>query len=232
MASTVPKYLHIRLEGSFCVVIQKNDSYRVRACTMAHKDHLFAINGKPRKYKQGDSFHFELKPDGLVTYKKWPHIDPTFKWSSKTTGNWVNDDSYYFITMDLPCPQQIMQDGTAEVVFGDNSSGLMPRDHILVYEIEDIDEVEITCKELGDQDIDDNGVFQMELGLKLNTPDDEVRKHAIMFYNTMLQKFFPDLYKDPKCRMKDIQFAPIRVPSVYTATTLECKSGGMIVGYP
>ena len=227
MASTPPQYLHIRLEGSFCIVIQKKDGYRIRACTITHPGHLFAINGDLVECGLRDSFHFELKPDGLVTYKDIPDIDPAFDWSSKTTGNWKNEDSYYFITMDLPCPKQIMQDGTARVVFGDDSRGLMPRDHILVYEIKDFDEVEITSKELGEQDIDECGVFQLELGLKLGTPTGTVHDHAIMFYNNMLEKLFPDLYKNPKCLLKDIQVSR----GLFT-TTLECKSGGMIVGFP
>src|ERR1700704_1275499 len=135
---TFPKLLHIRIEGSFCVVIQKQDSYRVRACTAVNLDHLLVVNDQQIPYKPGDSFHFQLKPDGLATCKSWPDIDPAFDWSNKTTGKWVNNGSYYFITMDLPCPQRIQQDGTCKVTFGDNTSGLMPRNHILIYEIKDI----------------------------------------------------------------------------------------------
>ncbi len=230
MSNTAPKYLHVRLEGAFCVVIKKNDGYRVRACTIAHAGHLFAINGELVDYDPGDSFHFELKPDGLVTYKDIPEIDPAFDWSNKTTSNWKDEDRYYFITMDLPCPKQIMQDGTARVMFGDDSRGLMPRDHILVYEVKDFDKVQIISKELGAQDIDGCGVFQLELGLKLGTPSGTVHDHAIMFYNNMVEKLFPDLYNNPKCRLKDIQVS--LSPRGLFTTTLECKSGGMIVGFP
>ena len=216
------QYLHIRIEGSFCVVIQKKDSYRVRACTAVNPDHLFVVNRQQIPYKPGDSFHFELTPDGLEPNNSWPVIDPAFDWSNKTTGNWTNKMSNYFITMDLPCPQQIQQDGTCRVTFDDNTSGLMPRNHILTYEIKDISKLKITCDKLGQQKIE-NGVFSLEIGLPLGTPDDQVRAHAIKCHNNMVQLFFPDLYKDKKCRLKDI--------GVET-TTLECKSGGMIVGYP
>lgn len=229
--ATPPQYLHIRLDGAFSVVIQDNDSYRVRACTIADSDHQFAINGNLVSYNPGDSFHFELKPNGLATYNDPPDIDPAFGWSDKATNNWNNDDSNYFITMDLPCPKQIMQDRTANVIFDDNSTGLMPGTHILVYEIKDFDEVKIVSKELGAQDIDSNGIFQLELGLPLGTSNKIVHDHAIMFYNNMLQKFFSGLYNTPSCRLKDIQVNPI--PGIYIfATTLECKNGGVIVGYP
>lgn len=231
-ATSTPQYLHIRIEGSFCVVIQKNDSYRIRACTMAHKDHLFAINGELIDYKPGKSFHFELKPDGLATYNSLPDIDPAFDWSKTDTSKWNNDDSYYFITMDLPCPAQIIEDRTARVTFGDDSKGLMPGNHILVYKILDFDEVEILSKDSDppDTDIDDNGIFQLELGLPPDTSAD-VRKHTIMFYNGMLQKLFPDLYNQKKYLLKDIQVPP-RAGIRIDTTTLECKSGGMIVGFP
>ena len=230
---TSPQYLHIRLEGPFSVVIQKNDTYRVRACTIADPDHQFVINGQQIPYKSGDSFHFELLPDGLETYNSWPDIDPAFDWSNKATSNWDNDESYYFITMDLPCPQRIMQDETARVIFDDYTSGLIPLNHVLVYAIEDFDKVKITSQELGAQDTDDNGIFRLELGLPPNTPVSTIHDHSLMCYNSMLQQFFPDLDKDKKCRLKDIEIIepppPVRYP---LTTTLECKSGGLIVGFP
>ena len=232
MGATAPKYLRIRLEGSFCVVIQKKNSYKIRACTPVDLDHLFAINGERKDYKPGDLFDFELKPYGLKTYKSWPEIDPAFDWSNKTTNKWDNKKSYYFITMDLPCPQQIIQDRTTRVIFADYTSGLMPRNHILIYEIEDYSRLQITSDKLGRQKIE-NGVFSLEIGLALGTSAGKVHEHTIRCHNNMVQRFFPDLSKDKKCLLKDIEVllpSPSIVQDLLT-TTLECKSGGMIVGF-
>lgn len=229
--ATPPQYLHIRLEGPFCVVIKKDDSYRIRACTIPDPDHKFVINGKEISYNPGDSFHFQLQPGGLETYEGWPDIDPAFDWSNKATTNWNDDGSNCFITMDLPYPQRIMQDETARVIFDDYTSGLMPLNHVLVYEIENFEKVKITSQELGDQDVDDNGIFRLELGLPPNTPIGTIHDHSLMCYNTMLQQFFPDLYKDKKCCLKDIEVIEPPSPVRHTeTTTLECKSGGLIVG--
>jgi hypothetical protein len=216
MATAPPKYLHVRLEGAFCVVIKKNDGYRVRACTIADSDHLFAINGEPIKDMKGKSFHFQLKPDGLETYTKWPDIDPAFDWSNETTADWDNNDSYYFITMDLPCPKQIRQDCTARVTFEDDSEGLMPQDHILGYEIKDPKKLQITCRELGPQKIDDNGNFTLEIGLPLDSSPGQVHDRAIMFYNKMLRKLFPTLSEDDSCVLNDID---ISEPGIHIVTT-------------
>jgi hypothetical protein len=223
MGVTSPKYLSIRLEGPFSVVIKNQNAYQIRVCTPRDPDHLFAVNGTQIQYKPGDSFHFALKPDGLATYNGWPDIDPAFDWSNKTTSKWIDDGSNYFITMDVPCPQQIRQDGTARVTFDNNQTAVMPLDHILIYGIKDMQKVQITCKELGSQTIDQNGVFQLELGLPQGTSSGTVHDHAIMFYNNMLKAFFPDLYNKADCRLKDI---------VVKTTTLECKNGGLIVGFP
>ena len=232
MGDNPPKFLRIRVEGSFCVVIQKDHSYQIRVCTIANTAHHFAVNGQEIKYKQGASFHFVLSPDGLATYNSWPDIDPAFDWSNKKTGKWNNDDSYYFITMDVPCPQEIMQDGTTRAIFADYSSGLMPLNHILTYEIQNSDQVRITCNELGGRQNIPDGIFQLEVGLPRGTSSSTIHDHAIMFYNDMVQMLFPDLYNDSKCRLKDIEVRPLPQPGSTGSrtTTFECKSGGMIVG--
>lgn len=225
--TSTPKFLHIRLEGSFCVVIQKNSSYKIRAGTPMDPDHLLAINGQQIPYKSGDSFHFELMPDGLETYNSWPEIDPAFDWSNKTTNNWDNNYSYYFIAMDLPCPKQIMQDCTTRVIFDDFSSGLMPHNHILIYEIKDFSKLRIASDTPNPAKIDQNGVLSLEIGLPRESSPSKVHDHTINCHNNMLKKFFPDLHKDKRCRLKDIEVSG----SLLDTTTLECKSGGMIVGY-
>jgi hypothetical protein len=224
--TSTPQFLRIRLEGSFCVVIQKKSSYKIRAGTPKDPDHLFAMNGQ--QIEPRNSFHFELKPHGLQTYTSWPEIDPAFDWSNKTTNKWDNNNSYYFISMDLPCPKQIMQDCTTRVIFDDFSSGLMPRNHILIYEIKDFSKLKITSNTPNPAKINQNGVFSLEIGLPLESSPNKVHDHTINCHNNMLKKFFPDLHKDKRCRLKDIE-----VPgSLLDTTTLECKSGGMIVGYP
>src|SRR6266852_978707 len=149
----MPKFLHLRLEGPFAIVIQHGKSYRICAFTALDATHHFLINDQEIKYKITDSYHFDLEGKGLKTYSKAPEIDPAFDWSNKPTNTWKYDDRNYFITLDLPCPLQIMQDRTARVKFADDSSGLMPLNHILVYEITDFKQVEINCRELGSQRI-------------------------------------------------------------------------------
>src|SRR5947208_1665542 len=124
-----PNFLHLRLEGPFAVVIQHGKAYRICAFTALDVNHRFFINDQEIKYEITGSYHFDLGGKGLKEYSKAPEVDPAFDWSNKSTNTWKYDDRKYFITLDLPCPLQILQDRTARVKFDDDSSGLSQLNH-------------------------------------------------------------------------------------------------------
>ncbi len=219
-----PTILRLRLEGAFGVAIQKGDSYRISAFTGRDPEHRFLINGQEVSYGQNDTFHFNLQSRGLKSYSQAPAVDPAFYWTNKSTPKWKYDPAHSFITLSLPCPEQIQQDCTSRVTFRDNSPGLMPRNHIFLYEITDFDQVQLHCHELGPYSPTAEGILQLELGLD---PQNQDPQHPIMFYNNLVTTFFSDLGNESLLQsLDDANTAPYKLKPL--TTTLECKAGGII----
>jgi hypothetical protein len=203
--------------------------------------HLLNLNGVPLDEKK--DHHFTLNIGGF-TAPKQPCISSDFKdfCTDHTTFNPTPQNSRageIFVTVILPCPNRIITAGMQpiSVTVGGNPKS-MPQNHILEYDVADLSKVTMTYRESGRNAAPFGNLFLFEVGMDpVQNPDNDC-SHLKAFYNQEILPFFTDLAGNtidvPSCPMftPRTYFAPplTRDDRKYHpfATTLECKSGGLI----
>lgn len=228
--------LQILLEGAFAVVLQRNLN-RITAFVpkpdpkVEELAHYFYFNDPENRKdlaKQGPKgYRFELGEAGLRKYLKAdsdPYINPGFNDFVAETEKWRLPES--LVTISLPFPRSINFTGRPlKVSFGAKalkSSGLMPTNHILEYGIEDEGQVGLKCNG-GEGDCPKSpycppGIMRYYFGVRpvMNSPE-ERQKHAIKFFNFLLEDAFPDLKE--KYKLAEIAPADDESPAYSTRPT-------------
>lgn len=204
--------------------------------------HLLNLNGVPLDEKK--DHHFTLNIGGY-TAPKQPCISSDFN-------DFCNDHTRFnpipqntargeiFVTVILPCPNRIITaTGSQPIpVKVGTSSKNMPQNHILEYDVADLSKVTMTYRESGRTAAPFGNLILFEVGMDpIKNPDTDC-SHLKAFYNQEILPFLPDLAGNtidvPSCPMftPRTYFAPplTRDDRKYRpfATTLECKSGGLI----
>jgi hypothetical protein len=239
-----PKPLLMVFEGPFAFVLQKSSasSANVTGITvLVPKDaaHFFAFNGVPFK---GAQHHFKFIGGGLAANTQ-VCVDTALKDFCVPSTNFQCDASNRFVEiLNLPCPRRILTQNVIQVTFQSGDPGCMPLDHVLEYHISDPSQLTmLSYHELGDVSVHGVGnVFHFEVGRALGSSG--AAGHAKDFHNTHILPCFPGLENDPHRLLKDV-FVDQHCPGSKftdplidrlrpTATTFECKSGGIIGGNP
>ncbi len=216
--------LQILLEGAFAVVLRR-DIHRLTAFVPKPdpKDdvlaHYFYFNDpeNPKDPSRQDpkGYHFELGEEGLRKYEKTEpdvYVNPGFNDFAAEPEKWRLPES--LVTINLPLPRSINFTGRPlRVKFVPNAlkaTGLMPTNHILEYGINDGDKVGMKCVD-GDGNCAKSpfcppGVIRYYFGVRpiKNDPKDR-QKHAVAFFNFMLERAFPDLRQ--KYGVAEIEFS-------------------------
>ena len=269
--------LQILLEGAFAVVLQRDIQHITafvpkpdpKATELAHYFYFNdPANRKDPAKQYPNGYHFELEKEGLRSYPKTdpdPYINPGFNDFVAETQKWKIPES--LVTIKLPFPRSINFTGRPlHVEFGPKAlkrRGLMPTNHILEYGVEDGDAVRMKCDDpehhCAPSPFCPPGVMRFYFGVRpiMNEPD-ERQKHAVAFFNFMLERAFPDLRQ--KYGLEKIERAEdddrhaytsrpthfsqepagLSVPAVLTsrdpkpkllrvASMVDCQSGGILV---
>jgi hypothetical protein len=269
--------LQILLEGAFAVVLRK-DIHRLTALVPKPdpKDvelaHYFYFNDpenpKDSAKQNPKGYHFELGDQGLRKYPKAeldPYVNPGFNDFAAETEKWRLPES--LVTINLPLPRSINFTGRPlRVKFGPNAlkpAGLMPTNHILEYGVDDADKIGMKCSD-GEGNCAKSpfcppGVIRFYFGVRpVKNGPEERQKHAVAFFNFMLERVFPDLRQ--KYGIAEIEFSddaaqppystrpttfdkaeasPTLVPAVWrpdtqrarvlrVASMVDCQSGGFL----
>ncbi|HET6841148.1 MAG TPA: hypothetical protein VFK06_05595 [Candidatus Angelobacter sp.] len=207
--------LRIILAGGFAVVLQKNNSYRVRAFIPVdpHSMHQFYFQDRKDGRSQEKSYYFELLQDGLEISRRRPHIAKGFRDFDRETDLWCQENN--FVVLDLPAPDRIrFTPPRLNVTFanpqpGGKTTGLMPTNHILEYKVAQPDRVRLLCQEFNDEcaPIIENGVGKFYVGVGLPPGGDPGNKHAVDFFNFLIASSFPHL-------LPELKLASIGVPEL------------------
>ncbi|HZS26407.1 MAG TPA: hypothetical protein VFB76_04195 [Candidatus Angelobacter sp.] len=270
--------LQILLEGTFAVVLRQ-DINRLTAFVprpdpkAADLAHYFYFNDpehntEPRK-ADSKGYHFELGAEGLRKYpnaKLPPYINPDFNDFVAETQKWRLLDS--LVTINLPIPRSINFMGRPlHVEFGPNAlkhTGLMPTNHILEYGVEDVGKIGMKCDDpeghCANLPFCSPGIARFYFGVRpVMNGLQERQKHAVAFFNFMLERAFPELRQ--KYELKYIERAddtpessrgayptafnkvkqsPVLVPEILdsasprprlvrVASMVDCQAGGILV---
>ncbi|HEX5434809.1 MAG TPA: hypothetical protein VFY05_11270 [Candidatus Angelobacter sp.] len=146
-------------------------------------------------------------------------IDPRFK-DFRVQKPCIYDD--YFVKVSLPRPKNIWFSETPEkVTFEDNTSGVMPLNHICEYDVDPSNAgIAIASKEIDRSFcLASDSPFLFQVGL--TTFSNNQKEHALHFYNDVILKCFPA----GSCRaLKDINVSNL------LSLDVDCKLGGVIGG--
>ncbi len=243
-----PNRLQILLDGAFAVVLQhgKRDSVLAFSPRDKSQPHQFYFNDPSREQAAEKNYSFELLPEGIKEYER-AEIDSGFSDFHASTKRWKLTES--LVSIKLPVPKRISFAGHRErVAFKSGKTGWMPTNHILEYDVADPGRVRMECKELekscAPSADSPQGLmrFFFEVG-----PRHIDHKHAVIFFNDMLQASFPDLVaaysledildnrdeqQQPSTRAR-LNPAVMRgeiTPQLQNVSyTLDCKIGGLLV---
>jgi len=195
--------LQILLEGTFAVVLHKNNPNRLIAFVPRPEgeaqglDHDFFFNdpisARPA-VKDPAGYHFQLSEAGLRNYPE-TYINPGFADFVAYTQKWQLRDR--IATIELPFPSSINFSGRPlNVEFASGRPGLMPTSYILEYYVEEAEKVKLTCSQLGENCAPSPncppGVLRYFFGVSPTKKEDPA-KHAVEFFNFMLRRCFPEL---------------------------------------
>lgn len=240
-ARTPRTKLFVALRGPFAVVVQSKRKYRIQAFVPAQDGHLFFLNSTQQT---GNSYYLSLPDDGLQPAQQI-NIDgfTDFKDFSAHTKKWEVQD--YYMTVDLPCPSDMLTDEIDDATFQSGTKGGLPLTHILEYDVPDITKVKL--KGDGISDTSPNlvsGVYLLDLqvGLPNNTPNSLTQ--AVDYYNNYLLPCFPEVKNKELASIFPLapattSAAPVArtagkrtLPFALPAADVECKNGGLLVSFP
>jgi hypothetical protein len=155
--------LQVGLEGSFALVIRKDQGNRITAFLPAppkepqwpsqiREPHRFYFNDPLKELPPQNSYHFELVRTGTKDAHKphepyKPYINPGFSDFNAEVGTWHLGEN--IATIDLPRPDSINFSGRPQpVTFNDGRGGWMPTSHILEYYVEEQEDITMRCGQL------------------------------------------------------------------------------------
>jgi hypothetical protein len=204
--------LQVLLEGAFAVVLRK-DIHRLTAFVpkpdpkSTDLAHYFYFNDpenrKDPAKQEPKGYQFELGEEGLRKYPKADpdtYINPGFNDFVAATEKWRLPES--LVTINLPLPRSINFTGRPlKVKFGPNAlkpTGLMPTNHILEYGVDDESKIGMKCNDREGQCTKSPfcppGVMRFYFAIRPKMDGStERQKHAVDFFNFMLERAFPEL---------------------------------------
>ena len=241
-SAVVPRTkLFVALRGPFGVVVQPKRKYAIQAFVPVQDGHYFFLNSTQQA---GISYSLSLPSDGLNPASQI-NIDglTDFKDFSVHTKKWELGD--YYITVDLPCPSDMLTDEIDDATFQSGAKGGLPLAHILEYDVTDVTQVKLKGDGISDQaptQISGVYVFDLQVGLPLNTSNSVGL--AVDYYNKSLLPCFPEVKNKELAGISPLASAttstvPVgraagkrTLPFVPPATDVECKNGGLLVSFP
>ena len=224
-----PGTLQIYLEGPFAVVLKKDSIGQIQEVTAyapvekedTPREHEFHLHGKHDKNKE---YTLTLAKDGLLTSSSIGSVSTQFNlFMGKAFGP---PKLKSFITINLPpAPEQIIffssTPATQEGVANDVP---MPLDHVLVYNVQNINQVIMTCDKLPTSFPDkigpNSGQFHIQVGLPRGGDPDGSK--AVQFFNDRLLGAFPN------SGVKKLT----HVGPHTEGADIECKNGGLLLTQP
>jgi len=238
------------LEGPFAVVLRRDTTTNkitgITAFSPVDPDHVMNVLNGPQMGSYPLQYHFSLDGSGLVPLTS-TCVSPDFKDFCTENLGMVGNPDNAFIRLLLPCPRNIY---TSKLLTGSLGTGnakrpvCIPQDHILEFEIKDATKPTSLIWEDKLQVVQPNGnnLFHIEVGLPQQGSDPN-GDHAIHHHNRSILGYFPQLQSDLNQQLtsigpKDPHACPMTIPSQIAsrlprpATTLECKTGGIIGGNP
>lgn len=232
--------LFVALRGPFAVVVQSKRKFRIQAFVPVQDGHLFFLNSVQQT---SNSYYLSLADDGLQPAQQL-NIDgfTDFKDFSAHTKTQVLQD--YYMTVDLPCPSDMLTDEIDDAVFKSGSPASLPLTHILEYDVPDITQVKLKGDGISDTSPNPvSGVFLLDLqvGLPNNTPNSLAQ--AVDYYNDHLLPCFPDVKGKELGSISAPAAAPSHAPApraaakrilpfALPAADVECKNGGLLISFP
>jgi hypothetical protein len=236
------------LEGPFALALRRdtvtNKIAGVTAFSPVDPDHVMNVLNGPQKGRYPFQFHFTLIGPGLKVPSS-ACVSADFKdFCEERLGMAGNPDNA-FIRVLLPCPKNIY---TSKLLTGSLGTGsakrpvCIPQDHILEYEIVIEQPTSFFYEDAGQMLQPTSNVFHIEVGLPQKGSDPN-GDHARHHHNKSILGYFPQLQADANRQLtsigpQDLQVCPTSIPEnvrarlVKFATTLECKTGGLIGGNP
>ncbi len=245
------KPLQVIFDGPFSVVLQtasptSDDITGVMVFSPIEPQgqHLIKLNGVPLDEKK--LHHFSLNITGF-TPPHQPCVSHDFSDFCKDHTRFDASAADRFVTVTLPCPKNIITDTQhvppLPVTVGGQPRS-MPQSHVLEYDLPNNSKITMDYRESGHPASPLGNAFIFEVGM--DHPDSDC-SHARDFYNKSMLPFFPDLNNDLQHNAIAFPTCPTVAPHLYFlqfksrgevepihifTTTLECKSGGLIVTNP
>lgn len=243
----VSKSLLVWLEGPFAVVLNRdtvtNIITGVTAFSPVDTDHLTNItNGPSGGYPF--QYHYTLNGPGLAGNLSSACVSSDFNDFCGQSLGMVGSPDNSFVRVTLPCPKNIYTTKLRKGTLGAGSgvrNVCIPQDHVLEYEIVSEQPTTLVQDVTGLMVPALLNLFHIEVGLPLQIPSvDPQGIRAQEFHNKSILGFFPNLQADPNQQLTSISntsTCPSHIPEAIAsrlraASTLECKSGGIIGGNP
>ncbi len=234
------KSLLVWLEGPFALVLWRanNKITGVTAFSPVDPDHLMNMtSGLQGNYPF--QFHFTLNKAGLVS-SSFACVSSDFNDFCEQKLGMVGNPDNSFVRVLLPCPKNIY---TSKLLKGTLGTGrgrrnvCIPQDHVLEYEIANETPITLLYEEKNQLLQPSSNLFHIEVGLP-KTPGDPHGTYAKHHHNKSILGYFPLLQADPNRQLTSIVAQTCRgnIPEQIAnrlkpfASTLECKTGGLIGG--
>jgi hypothetical protein len=235
--------LTVILDGPFSIILQAASAASdvingVVAFTPIEKNgkHLFNLNGVPLTDIKHD---FDLKISGFTPTNK-PCIIGLDGFCTDHT-KWDSSPAKRFITLVLPPPNRIRTTRNSIPVTVAGKTVNLPQNHVLEYDttLQSVPKMGYKGKTVSPV----ANTYILEVGMDPAVDPDTDCSHALQFYNESMLPLFPDLGKNViqkfnQCpKFKGHLYAQRRSAqgeggTHILTTTLECKSGGLLVSTP
>jgi hypothetical protein len=185
--------------------------------------HHWAIEGRPQNNSK--KFSFALKQS--MRSNKPFCVETEFQHFCAEKTTFKSDAKDKLLTLQLAPPVRITTFSSLDfLTVNFKKSGSTGkkwyRSFVIEYEVTDSNPIELSETTSGVILPTPKSSFTIEVGLKDPDHDDNSLSHAKKFYNDSLLAFFPDLITD--------DHIVSTASTVATATTFECKAGGIIGG--
>jgi len=245
--SPVKDSLLVWLEGPFAVVLDQDDAGNsiITAFNPVDIDHQVSIASRkgPLKGAYPSQFHLSLQGDG-VKAATTACISSDFKdFCADHLGDILGDPENTFVRVQMPLPKNIYTSHAFQATLANGGTAWLPQDHVFEYETV-LGQPITLVDEDRKQSLSPNAknVFHIEVGLPKGSIG--VIAHATHFHNKAILVHCKKLQNDPTKQITDIDdsksksttpkeiLSRLPYPLPIVATTLECKSGGIIGGSP
>lgn len=229
--NTAKSPYQVVLEGPFGVILHKDTASPpnvtgITAFMPIDPDgrHHFSLDGTEQDVSKQFSFSLTQKPP--LSTKLC--IDSAFADFCVDSTSASLGSKTPLLKIEMPVPTNILAETTftpMNVVFQSTKSGKMQRSFVLVYDVNNGAQLQLTEQPSGLNITLPSDKLIVEVGLPKSDPDSADFAHAKKFYNKTLLPFF-GLDASPDHVVTSIK-GPARTPRT---TTYECKAGGIIGG--